>query len=48
MVQYEPFVLFVNPVILGYEKECILTLRNIDKPIKERDILNKVSSWEMF
>ncbi|MGA7976959.1 MAG: AsnC family transcriptional regulator [Nitrososphaeraceae archaeon] len=37
------FVLFVNPVIFGYEKECILILRNIDKPIKERDILNKVS-----
>ena len=37
------FVLFVNPVIFGYEKECILILRNVDKPIKERDILNKVS-----
>ena len=37
------FVLFVNPVIFGYEKECILILRNIDKPVKERDLLNKVS-----
>jgi DNA-binding Lrp family transcriptional regulator len=37
------FVLFVNPVIFGYENECILIIRNIDKPIKERDILNKVS-----
>ena len=37
------FVLFVNPVIFGYEKECILILRNVDKPIKERDILSKVS-----
>jgi len=37
------FVLFVNPVIFGYEKECILILRNVEKPIKERDILNKVS-----
>ena len=37
------FVLFVNPVILGYEKECILILRYVDKTIKEQDILNKVS-----
>lgn len=37
------FVLFVNPVILGYEKECILILRDVDKTIKEQDILNKVS-----
>lgn len=37
------FVLFVNPVILGYEKECILILRHVDKSIKEQDILNKVS-----
>jgi DNA-binding Lrp family transcriptional regulator len=34
------FVLFVNPVILGYEKECILILRHVDN---EQDILNKVS-----
>jgi Lrp/AsnC family transcriptional regulator, regulator for asnA, asnC and gidA len=37
------FVLFVNPVILGYEKECILILRHVDKTSKEQDILNKVS-----
>jgi DNA-binding Lrp family transcriptional regulator len=37
------FVLFVNPVILGYEKECILILRHVDKTIKEQDILNRVS-----
>ena len=37
------FVLFVNPVILGYEKECILILRHVDKTINEQDILNKVS-----
>ena len=34
------FVLFVNPVIFGYEKECILVLRNVDKTI---NILNVVS-----
>ena len=37
------FVLFVNPVILGYEKECILILRHVDKTIKDQDILNRVS-----
>src|SRR5437867_6367392 len=37
------FVLFVNPVIFGYEKECILILRNVDRTIKEQDILNKVN-----
>jgi Lrp/AsnC family transcriptional regulator for asnA, asnC and gidA len=37
------FVLFVNPVIFGYERECILILRNVDKTIKERDILNKLN-----
>ncbi|HEX9319427.1 MAG TPA: AsnC family transcriptional regulator [Nitrososphaeraceae archaeon] len=37
------FVLFVNPVILGYEKECILTIRYIDKTIKEQEMLNKIS-----
>jgi len=37
------FVLFVNPVIFGYENECILVLRDVDKTIKERDILNKLN-----
>jgi len=37
------FVLFVNPVIFGYEKECILILRYVDKTFKEQDILNKIS-----
>ena len=37
------FVLFVNPVVLGYEKECILILRYVEKTIKEQDILNKIS-----
>jgi DNA-binding Lrp family transcriptional regulator len=37
------FVVRINPVIFGYEKECILILRNIDKTIKEQDILNRIS-----
>ena len=37
------FVLFVNPVVLGYEKECILILRYVEKTVKEQDILNKIS-----
>ena len=39
----ERFVVRINPVIFGYEKECILTLRRVDKTIKEQDILNRVS-----
>jgi DNA-binding Lrp family transcriptional regulator len=39
----ERFALRINPVIFGYERECILTLRNIDKPIKEQEILNRIS-----
>ena len=39
----ERFAVRINPVIFGYERECILTLRNIDKTIKEQDILNKIS-----
>ena len=37
------FLVRINPVIFGYEKECILTLRRIGKPIKEQDILNRLS-----
>jgi DNA-binding Lrp family transcriptional regulator len=33
----------INPAIFGYEKECILILRHIDKTIKEQDIFNRVS-----
>lgn len=33
----------INPVIFGYERECILTLRNINKTIKEQEIINRVS-----
>lgn len=37
----ERFVVRINPVIFRYERECILTLRNIDKTIKEQEILNR-------
>ena len=37
------FVVLINPVIFGYEKECILIIRHIDKTTKEQDILNKVN-----
>src|ERR671931_908235 len=39
----QKFVVRINPVIFGYEKECILILRNIDKTIKEQDILNRIN-----
>ena len=38
------FVVIINPVIFGYEKECILIIRHIDKTIKEQDILNQIKS----
>ena len=37
------FVVIINPVIFGYEKECILIIRHIDKTIKEQDILNRIN-----
>lgn len=33
------FVVRVNSVIFGYEKECILTVRHTDKTIKEEILL---------
>jgi DNA-binding Lrp family transcriptional regulator len=36
------FAVRINPAIFGYERECILTLRNIDKTIKEQQVLNMV------
>ena len=39
----QKFVVRINPVIFGYEKECILILRDIDKTIKEQDILNRIN-----
>jgi DNA-binding Lrp family transcriptional regulator len=37
------FIVRINPVIFGYEKECILTLSRIGETIKEQDILKYVS-----
>jgi DNA-binding Lrp family transcriptional regulator len=37
------FLVRINPALFGYEKECILTLRRVDKTIKEQDVLNPVS-----
>jgi DNA-binding Lrp family transcriptional regulator len=37
------FAVIINPVIFGYEKECILIVKNVDNTIKERDIFKKVS-----
>ena len=39
----ERFAVRINPVIFGYERECILTLTNIDKTFEEQGILNRVS-----
>jgi DNA-binding Lrp family transcriptional regulator len=39
----ERFAVRINPVIFGYERECILTLTNIDKTFEEQRILNRVS-----
>jgi DNA-binding Lrp family transcriptional regulator len=36
----ESFIVLINPVIFGYDKFCILILRNIDKKIIEQDIFN--------
>jgi DNA-binding Lrp family transcriptional regulator len=30
----QKFVVVINPVIFGYEKECILIIRHIDKQLK--------------
>jgi DNA-binding Lrp family transcriptional regulator len=37
------FVVLINPIIFGYEKLCILIVKNIDKTTKEQDIFNKIS-----
>src|SRR6185437_13840521 len=36
------FVVRVNPAILGYDKECFLTINNMKK-IKQNDIINKLN-----
>lgn len=37
------FVVVINPAIFGYEKECFLMFKYIDKTIKEEDIFKKLS-----
>jgi DNA-binding Lrp family transcriptional regulator len=37
------FAVLINPVIFGYEKECILIVKNIDKARTEQEIFKKVS-----
>jgi len=37
------FLVLINPIIFGYEKECILIVKSIDKAIKEQDLFKKVS-----
>jgi len=37
------FVAIVNPAIFGYDKQCILTIRNIGKKIREDEIMKKIS-----
>ena len=37
------FEVLVNPVMFGYEIECILRVKNIDKTIKEQDLFRKIS-----
>jgi DNA-binding Lrp family transcriptional regulator len=39
----QTFGVLINPIIFGYEKECILWVKNIDKTIKEQDLFKKVS-----
>jgi DNA-binding Lrp family transcriptional regulator len=37
------FVVRVNPSLLGYEKEISLTIRNINRKIKDENIINKLN-----
>ena len=39
----ERFVVLINPIIFGYEKLCVLIVKNIDKTTKEQDIFKKLS-----
>jgi DNA-binding Lrp family transcriptional regulator len=39
----EKFVVLINPIIFGYEKLCVLIVKNIDKTTKEQDIFKKLS-----
>ena len=37
------FVVIINPVIFGYEKECILILRHINNATKQQDLFNRIN-----
>jgi hypothetical protein len=43
-------VVRVNPVLLGYDKECFLTIKHIDKGISEDDIvkLNLIGDVQVY
>src|SRR5919106_6015141 len=39
----QKFVVITNPATLGYEKLCLLIVKNIDKTTKAKDLLKRVS-----
>jgi predicted transcriptional regulator len=39
----QKFVVRINPVLLGYDKECYLIIKHIDKEISEGDIVKKLN-----
>jgi len=39
----QKFVVLINPIIFGYEKLCVLIVKNIDKTTIEQDIFKKLS-----
>jgi DNA-binding Lrp family transcriptional regulator len=39
----QKFVVLINPIIFGYEKLCVIIVKNIDKTTKEQDIFKKLN-----
>jgi DNA-binding Lrp family transcriptional regulator len=39
----QKFIVLINPIIFGYEKLCVLIVKNVDKATKEQDIFKKLS-----
>lgn len=39
----QKFVVLINPILFGYEKLCVLIVKNINKTTKEQDIFKKLS-----
>src|SRR5712692_9862437 len=37
------FTVMINPVIMGYEKECLLVVKKIGKTTNEQDMFEKIS-----